>query len=145
MGREVRGPETGGGVPRSAHSGSPTAGALAGLVLLVLSPGAFIVAVAWVVVVLRQMHRHWWEWAAVAAAVGLIVAVVMQVVTGDVIGAHYSGYRMAFAGEGSWFAAVLPTVFLGVPVGVVAGASYVGMAERWAGGAEWHPVERHRR
>jgi hypothetical protein len=143
--RQVQGPETGGAVPRSAHSGNSSAVAIGGLVLLLVSPAAFLAAVVAVFALLRQVRRHWWEWAAAAAFAAVVIGVVMQVATGDVLAAHYGGLIDAIGGHGSWTAALAASLPLGVPIGVAAGAAYVGLSQSWAGRAEWHPMEQHRR
>ncbi|HKM55232.1 MAG TPA: hypothetical protein VJY33_17640, partial [Isosphaeraceae bacterium] len=116
-----------------------------GLALLAVSPVAFLAAVFCVFAVLRQVRRHWWEWALTATAAAVVVGLIMQIATGNVLIAHYGGFSLAFAGQGSWLDAVARTMPLGVPLGLAAGAAYVGLSESWSGGAEWHPIEQHRR
>ena len=142
---QVQIPQTGGAPMRSAHPGNGTAVALGGLVLLVISPAAFVVAVLCVLVVMRQLRRHWWEWAGLAALAAVVIGAVMQLVTGNALVAHYGGLVEAIGGRGSWAAALADTLPLGLPIGAAAGALYVGVSESWTGRAEWHRVERHRR
>src|SRR5689334_11483443 len=111
--RQVQGPETGGAVPRGAHSGSHGGVALGGLALLAISPAAFLAAIVTVFVVLRQVRRHWWEWGLAAVAVALAIGAVMQVMTGNVLAAHFGGYAAAITAGGSWVAAIGRTVLLG--------------------------------
>src|SRR5690242_917198 len=125
--RQTRGPETGGPLPRAAHAGNSGAVAFGGLVLLVISPAAFIAAVLTVRAVIGQLRRHWWEWALVAFGLALVVGVVMQLVTGNVLAAQFGGYASAINAGGSWVAAVAHTLPLGIPLGVAAGAAYVGL------------------
>lgn len=143
--RSLEGPETGGGGPRAAGAGNSTAVAIAGLLLLGVSPVAFLVAIGTVLVVLRQVRRHWWEVALPAAVVLGVVVLVLQIGTGNVVAFHYGPAWEALAGPGSLLAALVVTMPVALPAGVAAGAAYVGLSEVWAGRAEWHPIEQHRR
>lgn len=132
-------------MPRAVSNGDTTAAAMVGLVLLVFSPFAVLAAVVTVFAVLRQVTRHWWEIALGALGVTVALAVVAQVVSGNVLVFHFGGWFDAMAGDTSWAMAALNTAPLGIPVGILAGALYVGASERWSGGAEWHPIEQRRR
>lgn len=141
----VRGSDGGGGIPRAASPGSTQIVAGVGLALLAFSPIAVVVAVATVALVLRQVRRHWWEVAAVAAGVLVVAGLVTQLVTGNVLAFHFAGYLDALRGTTSWAAVAVRNAVLGVPMGITAGALYVGASERWSGRAEWHPIEQRRR
>src|ERR1700751_6017480 len=111
--RQVRGPETGGALPRGAHQGNSSAVAAAGLVLLVISPGAFLAAVVAVFALMRQVRRHWWEWALAALGLAVIVGAAIQLVTGNLLAAQFGGYLSAISAGGSWAAAIGATLPLG--------------------------------
>jgi len=151
--RVVQGPETGGTAPRSAHSGNTSAVLWGGLALFVIAPAALVSAVVCVFVIVRQVRRHWWEWALVALGAAAVVGAVMQWITGNVLAEHFGGYLGALRATvpgghdllGAWWSAFVRTVPLGVPIGIAAGAAYVGVSEGWAGRAEWHRMEQHRR
>lgn len=145
MQRQIRGPETGGATPRSGHSGNTPAVAGALLALLLLSPVGFVVAIATVFGVVGQTRRHWWEPAAVSGVGLVLVGIVVQVWSGDLLAFHFGGYIEALRGLGSWPAALTRTAPLGIPLGVLAGCLYIGASEAWTGGAEWHPMEQRRR
>lgn len=144
MGRQIQGPETGGALPRSASTGDSLAVGTAFLVLLAVSPFAFLAAIVTVAVVLRQFRRHWWEPAVVAGIVAVGVVVAESLLTGF-FEFHFGGLAAAVAGSGSWGEAFLRTLPFGVPLGVAAGCVYVGASQKWAGSAEWHPIEQRRR
>ena len=153
MSREVRGPETGGSLPRAADSGNQLVVLVVMALLLVVSPLAMAVAVPVVFLVLRQRRWHWWEVALSAALVTAVAAFVVKVSTGSVIEFHFGGWFEAwtayFSTDGAtatmWATAIARTAVIAIPAGVVAGAAYVGWAEFTSGRAEFHPVEQRRR
>lgn len=150
MAREVRGPETGGSLPRAADAGNQIAVVVAMLALVVVSPLALIAAIPTVFLVVRQRRWHWWEIALGATLVLAVAAFLVRLSTGGVLAFHFGGWAEAWSGylsgTGSpWVEALARTAPLGLPAGVVAGAAYVGFAEYSTGRAEFHPIEQRRR
>ena len=133
-----------GGTPRGARPGDRTRLAVAGAVLLLVSPVAPVVAAGTLVAVAAQVRRGWREYALVAAPVLLLVIVATWLVTGNPLAAQYGGLVAAVHGSGSWTAGVAQTMLFGVPAGLVAGTVSLGLIQRWAAGADWHWAEARR-
>src|SRR4051812_24510672 len=145
MNREVRGPESISAPLRASSTGSASTVAIGLLVLLVISPIAFLVAIAATFAVVRQIRHHWWEIAILSGICALAVAGIEQFLFGGLIAFHFGGYFGALMNSGSWPAAIARTVPVGIPAGICGGACFVGLSEHWAGGAEWHEMEQRRR
>ena len=118
------------GLPRGGHAGERARLAVGGLVLLLVSPVAVLVAAVTLRVVMGQVHRGWRD-ITVAAATLSAAILVLLVLWVSLTGVTLTGW-------------VAGTAVLGVPLGAAAGAGAVGLLERWAAGAEWHPAERRR-
>src|SRR5690349_1202703 len=119
MNREVRGPEGTSAPLRASSNGDPAGVAVCLLVLLIISPVAFLVAIGTTLAIVRQVHRHWWEIAIAAGACLLGVAVIEHFVFGGIGAFHYGGYLEAIAGERSWVSAICRSALLGIPAGIV--------------------------
>ena len=118
------------GLPRGGHAGERARLGVGGLVLLLVSPVAVLVAAVTLRVVMGQVHRGWRDITVAAATVSAAILVLL------VLWVSLTGVTLT-----GWVAG---TAVLGVPLGAAAGAGAVGLLERWAAGAEWHPAERRR-
>lgn len=113
--------------------------------MLILSPVCFIITIATVFCVMRQLRWHWWVPALVSCGATIATAGVLQLVTGNVITFHFSGWLALIEGQHpSWLEVLGPTIPLSLPVGVFAGASIIGLEQYWSGQAEWSQLEQHR-
>ena len=134
-----------GGTPRGARPGDRTRLAVFGVVLLLVSPVAPLVAAGTLMGVAGQVRRGWREFAFVAVPVLLLVVAVVWMVSGNPLAAQYEGLLAAVHGSGSWAAGVAQTMLFGVPLGVAAGVMELGLIQRWAAGADWHWAEVRRK